>query len=40
VAGINIFWDLGAESIVRVFLVCQQSSFDIFLKPRKWNVAH
>jgi len=39
VAGINIFWDLGAESIVKVFLGYRQSSFDIFLKPRKWNVA-
>ena len=37
--GINIFWDLGAESIVKVFLGYRQSSFDISLQPRKLNVA-
>jgi hypothetical protein len=40
VVGINIFWDLSAESTVKVFLGHQQSSFDVFLKPKKWNVAH
>jgi len=39
VAGINIFWDLSAESTAKVFLGDQQSSFDIFLKPKKWNVS-